>query len=169
MLLPDPCGLNEVKVVRHENFKCFHDSLNSSPPLCSSFATENRDFMQDNSTVNTAHTANANFKRLLSGFTRRHLLACHLIAFEPERYPTFYDVAFFLRRVQSFNNIARFSTAPTWWSELVEDSSARDFYVKISRNRLMSIERFSRWISVCRVPNYNTTKKKKKEKKTFLW
>ena len=104
------------------------------PPPCSSFATENRDFMQDNSTVNTAHTANANFKRLLSGFTRRHLLACHLIAFEPEPYPTFYDVAFFLRRVQSFNNIARFSTAPTWWSELVEDFSARDFYVKISRN-----------------------------------
>lgn len=133
------------------------------PPPCSSFATENRDFMQDNSTVNTAHTANANFKRLLSGFTRRHLLACHLIAFEPEPYPTFYDVAFFLRRVQSFNNIARFSTAPTWWSELVEDFSARDSYVKIIR--LMSIERFSRWISVCMVSNYNITKKKKKRKK----
>ena len=46
MLLLDPCGPNGVKVVRCENFKCFHDSLNSSP-LCSSFASENRDFMQD--------------------------------------------------------------------------------------------------------------------------
>ena len=88
MLLLDPCGPNEVKVVRYENFKCFHDSLNSSP-LCSSFASENCDFIQDYGFMrratqrrqqhrkHRAHAANTNFKRLLSGFTRRRLLVSY--------------------------------------------------------------------------------------------